>query len=446
MHPPEIDLAFSNNTQLRKRVHDAIDEHPAQSALFRDISSYILKFSGAQTSVVNGEPAGKKRKLENGHGNGAGAKSITGTWADAATQTAWRGTDTSFSIPQRKKLTLEMVKKGNGVKEGGIRGINAATGDVEFGIAWKDVEQIFCLPLPEKAKRQHNFVVIPIHGEGVNPVPEGTATPDSIVWTFADAVGKEIKEGVDPGPAPIAAVINDCLKGEGVNKRVIFPDEKEFGSAIVQAHRKGEKAFHVKGHRGSKEGFLFFTSVGIVWAFKKPIAYFSFDSINAVSYTSVLQRTFNLNIGVVADDESKPQEFEFSMLDQADYSGIDSYIKKHGLEDASMAEQRKAKRLNVNPPAIKTENGVDDAEDGEDGETELQKAERLLQDQEDEEEEDYDPGNEGESDGSGSEEEDDEGDGYEEGVEYEEGGEGEEYEEGYEEGGDEEMEGAEEGY
>ncbi|KAF2809388.1 Rtt106-domain-containing protein [Mytilinidion resinicola] len=446
MHPPEIDLAFSNNTQLRKRVHDAIDEYPAQSALFRDISSYILNFSGAQTSVVNGEPAGKKRKLENGHANGAAGKSTTGTWADAVTQTAWRGTDTSFSIPQRKKLTLEMVKKGNGVKEGGIRGINPATGEVEFGIAWKDVEQIFCLPLPEKAKRQHNFVVIPIHGDGVNPVPEGTATPDSIVWTFADATGKDIKEGVDPGPAPIAAVINDCLKSEGVNKRVVFPDEKEFGSAIVQAHRKGEKAFHVKGHRGSKEGFLFFTSVGIVWAFKKPIAYFSFDSINAVSYTSVLQRTFNLNIGVVADDESKPQEIEFSMLDQADYAGIDAYIKKHGLQDASMAEQRKAKRLNVNP-AIKAENGAGEEEDGEDGETELQKAERLLQDQEDEEEEDYDPGNEGESDGSGSEEEDDEGEGYEEGVEYEEGGEGEgeEYEEEYDEGG-EEMEGAEEGY
>jgi hypothetical protein len=133
------------------------------------------------------------------------------------------------------------------------------------------------------------------------------------------------------------------------------------------------------------------------------------------------------------------------MLDQADYAGIDAYIKKHGLQDASMAEQRKAKRLNVNPPAIKAENGVAEVEDGDDGETELQKAERMLQDQEDEEEEDYDPGNEGESDGSGSEDEDDEGEGYEEGVEYED-GEGEEYEEGYEEEGDEQMEGAEEGY
>jgi hypothetical protein len=117
-------------------------------------------------------------------------------------------------------------------------------------------EQIFCLPLPEKAKRQHNFIVIPVHGDGVNPVPEGSTPPEPIVWTFAEATGKEIKEGVDPGPAPIAAAINDCLKTEGVKKRVIFPDEKEFESAIVQAHRKGEKAFHVKGFRGSKDGML----------------------------------------------------------------------------------------------------------------------------------------------------------------------------------------------
>ena len=62
--------------------------------------------------------------------------------------------------------------------------------------------------------------------------------------------------------------------------------------------------------------------------------------------------------------------------------------------------------------------------------SELQKAERELQDQEDDEEEDddFDPGSEGESEGSGSdsEDEDGEGGGCEEGdtaeVEYDEAG------------------------
>lgn len=144
----------------------------------------------------------------------------------------------------------------------------------------------------------------------------------------------------------------------------------------------------------------------------------------------MLQRTFNLNIGVAATDGGNDgQEIEFSMLDQADFGGIDEYVKKHGLNDASMAAARKAKRLNINgPPKAKIEegapaNGESTAmdEDGEE-ESELQKAERQLQDEEDDEEEDYDPGSEGESDGSGSEDEDDEGEDYdgEEGEPYDE--------------------------
>jgi hypothetical protein len=92
----------------------------------------------------------------------------------------------------------------------------------------------------------------------------------------------------------------------------------------------------------------------------------------------------------------KEEEIEFSMLDQADFAGIDDYIKRHGLNDASLAAGRRAKRYGVNDPKIKDEangngeNGaVAEGEDAdmEDGETELQKAERLLQDEEDEEEE-----------------------------------------------------------
>ena len=154
-------------------------------------------------------------------------------------------------------------------------------------------------------------------------------------------------------------------------------------------------------------GYLFFTAVGILWGFKKPLAYFSFDSINSVSYTSVLQRTFNLNVAVAdPNNPSEVEEIEFAMVDQADYAGIDEYIKVHGLHDASMAEQRRAKRLNVNKPPLGAQDGDLDAEDEE---TELQKAERALQDQEDDEEEDYDPGSDEDSDGSGASQDEEDG-------------------------------------
>lgn len=88
----------------------------------------------------------------------------------------------------------------------------------------------------------------------MNPVPEGITVPEPMVWAFDEAIGKNIKEGEDPGPGTMAAEISQHLKPYG--KRVVFPEEREFASAIPQSHRKGEKAFHVKAFRGSKDGKL----------------------------------------------------------------------------------------------------------------------------------------------------------------------------------------------
>ena len=102
--------------------------------------------------------------------------------------------------------------------------------------------------------------------------------------------------------------------------------------------------------------------------------------------------------------EEDNQEFEFSMIDQADFSGIDTYIKRHGLQDASLADARRAKVYNVNKPTG-DEQAATEATEGD--ESELQKAQRELEDQEDEEEEDYDPGSD-DSEGSGSSTDEDE--------------------------------------
>jgi len=90
------------------------------------------------------------------------------------------------------------------------------------------------------------------------------------------------------------------------------------------------------------------------------------------------------------------------MLDQEDFNGIDEYVKRHGLQDKSMAEQRKAKRLNVNVVKDEEGNVVSNGDAGE-----LEAAVQQAEDEEEEEEEDYDPGSEGDSEGSGSDTDDD---------------------------------------
>lgn len=102
-------------------------------------------------------------------------------------------------------------------------------------------DQIFCLPVPEKTKRQHNFVVIP-----TSPITE------PIIWTVFEPTKKELDAGANEEPTYTAGALNKELKS--FNKKVVFPNEDQFASAIVQSHRKNEKAFHVKAHRGAKDG------------------------------------------------------------------------------------------------------------------------------------------------------------------------------------------------
>lgn len=257
---------------------------------------------------------------------------------------------------------------------------------------------------------------------------QGRSTIEPLVFTISATAPKP---GTISGAcASAAAAVSDdykslfdwallrSFKEAGNSLAIVEADEKQFASVMKEAHRPNEKAAFVKGFRGSKDGYLFFLSTGILWGFKKPLLFLPKERIVAVSYTSVLQRTFNLNVELytggggskdrdMAMTEEEKEEFEFAMLDQEDFAGIDTYVKRHGLQDASMAEQRRAKRLGIN--LVKGEHGqkLDVGDAGE-----LEKAQAELLDEEDEEdEEDYDPGSDGESEGEGSSTDDEDGDG-----------------------------------
>lgn len=363
---------------------DIIGKAPELEGLFCDITHYIsdLQASTQASATNSGEQPSKKRKLEH--------LPLESGW-DGETYITVK--DVSFSIPQRKKLTLEFGQS----PKSGIRVVSAA-GEIESAVQWSSIHDIVCLPVPEKAQAQYNFCVFSAADDG--------AAAEQMLWTVPDGapkdgifVGSNTFEISHTYRTRLMMLINKGL--QHFHKRMLEPDRKEFASQIVQAHRRREAAFHVKAFRGSKDGFLFLLSTGILWGFKKPLEFFAFDSIDSVSYTSVLQRTFNLNIGVRISQDANVHEYEFSMIDQAHFAGIDNYIKRHELQDASMAEQRRAKKLNVN--GVKGEKATEG--DGEQEEGELEKARREaedLEDDEEEEDENFDPGSEGESEGSGN--------------------------------------------
>lgn len=316
------------------------------------------------------------------------------------------------------------------------------------------IEYIFFLPVPEKAQKQYNYILFPKDSNlpPSKPAPGSQPVPEPLVFTVSDTAPKP--GSVSGADSAAASAVSDDYKtlfnwafGARLHDahnpvKITEADPALFSSVLRQPQRPSEKAVHVKAFRGSKDGYMFFLPTGILWGYKKPLLFIPHSRIAGVSYTNVLQRTFNLSIeadmslpSASGPGEEKEEEIEFAMLDQEDFAGIDEYVKRHGLQDRSMAEQRRAKRLNVN--VVKDEDGnvVGNAEAGEleRAAMEADQAQRLKKqpqqgqdglsgqplggfdlngDEDDEEdEEDYDPGSEGESEGEGdstSEEEDDE--------------------------------------
>ncbi|KAL2075957.1 hypothetical protein VTL71DRAFT_900 [Oculimacula yallundae] len=415
--------AFEGRNDIQDAIRNASAAGPHYVELFNQISLHVCGL------ISSPEPAAKKRRIDDQGlvtrpaSSGTNGHTLNGTTTANASSNdpiLLEIKEISVVVPQRKKYTLcftptHMYARLPDSKE-------PAPG---ISFAWSDIEYVFCLPVPEKTQKQHNYILFPRNSTITpsRPVTGAPPIPEPLVFTVPDAAPKSgTISGQDAAAA--AAVSDDNktlfswaittrLKAAGKSSiKITQADERIFASELKQPHRPGEKAVHVKGFRGSKDGYLFFLPNGILWAFKKPLLFLPNERITSVSYTSVLQRTFNLAVEVdtsVPGEEESKEEYEFAMLDQEDFGGIDTFIKRHGLQDKSMAEQRKAKRLNIN--AVKDEDGniIGSAES-----TELAKAateaELAALDEEDEDEEDYDPGTEGESEGSGSSSDDEDSD------------------------------------
>jgi len=112
--------------------------------------------------------------------------------------------------------------------------------------------------VPEKATRQWNFVVFTNQTIDLKTGDRATEA-EQIVWTMSETAPTNVKAADGFAPLDVDTYVtsamrslNVCMKGHG--KNVIIPTEQEFASAIPQSHRKGEAAYHVKAHKGSKDG------------------------------------------------------------------------------------------------------------------------------------------------------------------------------------------------
>ena len=99
-----------------------------------------------------------------------------------------------------------------------------------------------------------------------------------------------------------------------------------------------QRSFSINCHRGTKEGTLYFLPDNILFGFKKPILLFDSDDIESITYSSITRLTFNMTLTTKSSEV-----FEFTMIDQNEYTKIDEYVKRKQVIDRSMSEELKAK-------------------------------------------------------------------------------------------------------
>jgi Histone chaperone Rttp106-like len=267
-------------------------------------------------------PPAKRQKVESNTATG-----VTDIFTSSSNTTASNASliirDISFQTPLRKKLNLQFTKSH-------IEAHSPA--QLELSLAFTHIKHVICVSAPDKTQKTYTFTTLYKDSQDAGGY-EGWVfnVPDSVAKT---AVGQD-----DPTQTYKEVFTHAFKQFCGVE--VIEPSEEEFVSSLPVPGRPKEKRFHVIAHRGAKEGYLYFLRTGILYGFKKPILWFPIDSIREVTFTNVLQRTFNLVISTESDLEGE----EFGMIDQEVFSAIQKYTEKHEIQDASLHETRKAKRV-----------------------------------------------------------------------------------------------------
>lgn len=317
--------------------------------------------------------------------------------------------DISVTVPDRKKFAVAFDHTSFYL-------LRLDSWEVHTSVPFKDIKTVLFLRIPDKAKPQHNVVVVTNE-----PVVQFTVTDVG--------AGKVLRT-----PSPIEdkkdASIEDVVA-------LLF---KKAGAKVQRS-----PDLYVSAHRGSKEGLLFFLDEYVFFGFKKPLLLIPIGNIESVSYSSVIRVTFNLTIKLFEPlPGTNDVEYEFSMIDQGEYDRIDKYVVDNQFNNQSMSEQRRAKvsakdivsneirKVIEQDPnlAIDTTEGAegaqqpadDDSDDEEDDNYEMSEdnSGSSDDDDDDDDEEDGGQGGEDDDDDDDDEDEDDDGDQAEEAEEAEE--------------------------
>lgn len=242
----------------------------------------------------------------------------------------------SFQSPLRKKLTIRFaINENSNNKKPVLLIVNPNLNNkIEFKITDLSSQNIYFasfLPVIEKSKLQ--YLVIFYKSNSSNAFNNDpliiSYNQEQLVVEFEKF--KYISENEDK-----EKITQSC-------KDRIMNQAKICGFHIIDpfVYKNGVNSFYVQAHKGTKEGTLYFLPQHVLFGFKKPVLLFHSSEIKTITYSLITRVTFNVTFHI--ETENISESVEFSMIDQQDYSKIDSYIQLKDVLNNSMAEELKAK-------------------------------------------------------------------------------------------------------
>lgn len=306
-----------DDPNLKQSVQDLIKAYPASSrVLERMVRYYDNKPSDREA---------KRRKVEE---------------ADLSNDEVFRILDISFQLPARKKYNLIVTRTR-------LLLHNSKSDTIEFQYNLDDFSPLggSCVPSPDKATKGNTFTLF-------------LKSEDCLVFNSQEKVDVILRK-----PNTKDQVLSSDkhetisqLLADHTRVKITQPSTDYFQSTGVSATsgKVVQDKSYVIAYLKAKDGFLFFLPTGILFGFKKPTLFFPISSLASNVITNITQRTFDLTLtlkqgcqvlgsaGYKTTKEGDNDTVQFSMIEQSEYGGIEAYTKKLGINDQSMAEERKA--------------------------------------------------------------------------------------------------------
>lgn len=336
-----------DDVNLRQSVQDLIKAYPASSRVIERLVRYY------DNKPTNEREVKRRRKTEQA--------SLSNN------DEVFRLLDVSFQLPARKKYDLILT---------GTRLLlhNSKSDTIEFQCSLEDISQLggSCVPSPDKAVKCNTFTLF-LKGEDC--LVFNTQDKGDLILRKPNKADQILQENKHQ-------VICDLLT-QNARVPITQPSKSYFQSTGVSATTGkviSDKS-HCVAYLKAKDGFLFFLPTGILFGFKKPTLFIPISSLASNVINNITQRTFDLTLtlkagmpllgssGFRTTKEGDHDTVQFSMIEQSEYGGIEAYTKKLGVNDQSMAQERKA----PTPKKVDTSdggsgNGQGQEEDEEDSE------------------------------------------------------------------------------